>query len=144
MEVRAEVLVASAAAGADLIAHEVAESLGLSREVILPFRADQFERSSVRDRGEDWVRRFRALVSDPATGAHVHVIQGLEGHAAYDAATRSIVRHANALAAPAKRRRVGILIWEGAPHRRGDEVELFRILAEGDGFEIREVRILSA
>jgi hypothetical protein len=51
-EEHTEALVCSAACGADLIALEEAERLGLRRRIVLPFSPRQFRETSVTDRPE--------------------------------------------------------------------------------------------
>src|SRR5262249_41504577 len=59
---RVVALVASAACGADLIALEEAERLGIRRRIILPFDCRKFRNTSVIDRGEDWGLIFDQLI----------------------------------------------------------------------------------
>src|SRR6267378_3813558 len=53
-KVHAVALVCSAACGADLVALEQAERLGLRRRIVLPFRRERFRSTSVTDRPGDW------------------------------------------------------------------------------------------
>src|SRR5947209_320182 len=50
----ATALVCSAACGADLLALEAAEELGLRRRILLPFAPDRFRATSVTDRPGEW------------------------------------------------------------------------------------------
>src|SRR5437879_1306075 len=59
----AEALVCSAACGADLIALEEAERLGLHRRIVLPFQPKRFRETSVTDRPGDWGSVFDRLVA---------------------------------------------------------------------------------
>src|SRR4051812_11745538 len=59
---RAGILVCSAACGADLLALDEAERLGLRRRIVLPFAPDRFRETSVADRPGDWGRMFDRLV----------------------------------------------------------------------------------
>ena len=61
-EEHTEALVCSAACGADLIALEEAERLGLRRRIVLPFSPRQFRETSVTDRPGDWGPFFDRLV----------------------------------------------------------------------------------
>jgi len=64
---RAAVLVCSAACGADLVALEAAERLGLRRRIVLPFAAERFRTTSVTDRPGDWGPLFDRMIA--AAGA---------------------------------------------------------------------------
>jgi hypothetical protein len=57
-----KVVVCSGACGADILALEAAGQLGLSRRLVLPFPRQEFRSTSVADRGEDWGRRFDAIL----------------------------------------------------------------------------------
>ena len=59
----AEALVCSAACGADLIALEEAERLGLRRRIVLPFPAKRFRETSVTDRPGEWGPLFDRLIA---------------------------------------------------------------------------------
>jgi hypothetical protein len=61
-QLRPEVVVSAAAAGADLLMVEEALRLRLAVHVVLPFAMERFRDESVADRGRDWVDAFdRAL-----------------------------------------------------------------------------------
>ena len=57
---RAVALVCSAACGADLMALEEAERLGLRRRIVLPFPPERFRKTSVIDRPGDWAASIRS------------------------------------------------------------------------------------
>src|SRR3954470_8602116 len=59
---RAVAIVCSAACGADILALEEAERLGVGRRIVLPFPANRFRLTSVIDRPGDWGQRFDRLV----------------------------------------------------------------------------------
>jgi hypothetical protein len=59
---RAVALVCSAACGADLVALEEAERLGLRRRIVLPFPPERFRKTSVTDRPGAGVRCSTALL----------------------------------------------------------------------------------
>src|SRR5689334_16384562 len=60
---RATALVCSAACGADLVALEEAERLGIRRRIVLPFPPERFRETSVVDRPGDWGSAFDRLVA---------------------------------------------------------------------------------
>jgi hypothetical protein len=61
---RPSVLVALAAAGADMLGLEEAGRLKVCRRVILPFPPDRFRATSVVDRPGDWGARFDRLLAE--------------------------------------------------------------------------------
>src|SRR5262249_59646571 len=72
---QAVALVCSAACGADLIALETAQKMGLPTRIILPFSAARFRETSVVDRPRP---KFLGSMFDPrASGprAHSHLVQ---------------------------------------------------------------------
>src|SRR3954469_3337063 len=85
---QAAALVCSAACGADLIALEEAERLGLRRRIILPFPPDRFRETSVIDRPGDWGRVFDRLIQAAAEAGDLVVLSAYGGNeeAAYAAA----------------------------------------------------------
>jgi hypothetical protein len=78
-ECAAVALVCSAASGADLLALEEAERLGLRRHIVLPFPPDRFRQTSVIDRPGDWGRVFDRLVSASQEAGDLLVLSGDAG-----------------------------------------------------------------
>lgn len=72
-------LVCSAAYGADLLALEEAERLGLRRRIVVPFPPDRFRQTSVIDRPGDWGRVFDRLVSAAQEAGDLLVLSGDAG-----------------------------------------------------------------
>jgi hypothetical protein len=83
----ASTLVCSAACGADLVALEAAEQLGLRRRVVLPFAAERFRETSVTDRPGDWGLLYdRAIEAVQRVGDLIVLEDVGEERDAYDAA----------------------------------------------------------
>lgn len=59
----AQGLVASAAAGADLLAVKAAINLGITSRIVLSPSVNEFERMSVEDRGSYWTEEFENVIS---------------------------------------------------------------------------------
>jgi len=134
---RAVTLVCSAACGADLIALEEAERLGLRRRLVLPFSPERFRQTSVVDRPGEWGPVFDRLVAAAVETGDLVVLGDEEGDAAYAAANAAIIREAQSLAQhDAPQRAVAAIIWEGAVRHGNDNTEGFRSLAEQAGFEV--------
>ena len=62
-----QVVVSSAACGADLLALEQAGGLGLRRRVVIPFDRERFRAGSVVDRPGDWGGLYDSILD--AVGA---------------------------------------------------------------------------
>ena len=140
----AAALVCSAACGADLVALEEAERLGLRRRIVLPFAPERFRETSVVDRPGEWGPVFDRLVAAARGAGDLVVLDAGEGDAAYAAANEAIVREARTLvqAGGAAQRLVAVLVWEGAARAGTDATAGFRNLAAKAGFEERSVATL--
>lgn len=141
-QAEARVLVASAAAGADLLAHEVAASLGLRRIVVLPFRVARFRETSVLSRPGSWDELFRRLVLTPHERLSVIGDEEDEREGAFDEANGRIVRAARSIAEQEALDPVATLVWDGPHVGARDYTERFRRLAEESGFPLREILTL--
>ncbi len=142
---RAVALICSAACGADLVALEEAERLGLRRRIVLPFAPERFRGTSVVDRPGDWGPVFDRLVAAAQVEGNLVVLDAGEGDAAYAAANEAIVREAQALAREdggALRRLVALVVWEGSARAGTDATGGLRDLAAKAGFEERSVATL--
>src|SRR5918998_703810 len=69
-----EVLVSSAACGADLLALDAARTLGIRRRIVLPFDASRFRASSVIDRPGDWGSLFDLLYEEALSSNDVVIL----------------------------------------------------------------------
>jgi hypothetical protein len=142
---RTEALVCSAACGADLIALEEAERLGIRRRIVLPFSPDRFRSTSVTDRPGEWGAIFDRIIASATSAGDLVVLSDLEGNndAAYAAANEAIVHEAQRLiqatttGAPCKG--VVVVVWEGAARKGIDASNGLRDLAREAGFEERSV-----
>src|SRR3954453_19171963 len=76
---RAVALVCSAACGADLVALEEAERLGLRRRIVLPFPPERFRKTSVNDRPGDWGPVFDRLVAAAGATGDLIVLPAVSG-----------------------------------------------------------------
>ena len=135
----ASALVCSAACGADLIALEAAGRLELRRRVILPFAPERFRETSVVDRPGRWGEAYDRVIAEVQAKGDLVVLSMVasDDGDAYQAANRAIVREAQKLAEP--RKRLAVIVWEGAPRSDSDTTEAFRVLAEKAGFSQRFV-----
>jgi hypothetical protein len=140
----AEALVCSAACGADLIALEEAERLGLRRRIVLPFPPKRFRETSVTDRPGDWGSVFDRLVAAAEAAADlVNLNSTGDDNTAYAAANQTIIREAEALARATSDgpplRLVAVIVWEGSARTETDASGGLRSLARQAGFEERSL-----
>ncbi len=122
-------VVASAACGADILALESAAELGLSRRVVLPFARERFRATSVADRGEEWGKRFDAILAELDKDDIVEL--NLEGSDddAYAGTNVRILDEASALATAANQRALAAVVWNGLSRGASDLTDAFRRLA---------------
>jgi hypothetical protein len=142
---RADALICSAACGADLIALEEAERLGLRRRIVLPFSPDQFRETSVTDRPGNWGPVFDRIIAAAKSAGDLVILGDLEcdNDSAYAAANEAIVHEAQELIQAASNgaphRGVVVVVWEGAAREGTDATGGLRDLARKAGFEERSV-----
>lgn len=139
-QLHAVALICSGACGADLIALEAAEQLGMRRRIVLPFAPERFRKSSVVDRPGDWGRLFDREIAAAARRDDLIVLDvGGDDDQAYAAANEAIIREALRLAGTAKiakpHRLAALLVWEGARRQGSDATAAFGELARKVGFE---------
>jgi hypothetical protein len=143
----ATALVCSAACGADLVALEAAERLGIRRRIVLPFAPERFRETSVTDRPGVWGPVFDRLIEAAAASGDLVVLQvGADDGKAYAAANEAIISEGQKLSEPGAgarpHRLLAIIVWEGAPREGDDATSGFRELAWAAGFEERIVLTL--
>jgi len=139
---RTVALVCSAACGADLVALEEAERLGLRRRIVLPFPPERFRKTSVAYRLGDWGPVFDRLVGAAEATGDLIVLSAVSGSddAAYASVNEAIVREAQAIAQDSsKYRLIAVVVWEGAARPEGDATAQFRELAAKTGFDERYI-----
>ena len=71
-------VVSPAAAGADLIVLQEAIERRIGAHVVLPIPVSDFVKQSVIDAGDEWVRRFEAVLDHVANDIHSSILQGDE------------------------------------------------------------------
>jgi hypothetical protein len=138
-ELRATALVCSAACGADIVALEQAERLGVRRRVILPFAPQRFRQTSVTDRPGDWGPKFDRQIASVVAARDLLVLDVAgDDNVGYAAANKAIVGEAIELAgskgAACEQRRIALLVWEGSARADGDATADFGSLARDAGF----------
>ena len=138
-----ELLVCSAACGADLTALDVACAAGIRCRVVLPFEAERFRETSVVDRPGDWGELFDRLKPRIESASDLVVLSGeADAERAYLRANEVIVEEA--CRAARGRRRLAVVVWEGRAREGGDATEHFRRLASQAGMEERPISTFTA
>ena len=149
---RAAALVCSAACGADLVALEAAEAVGLRRRVVLPFGRERFRETSVVDRPGDWGPLYDRVIDAAKRAGDLVVLEGVgEGGAAYAAANEAILdealRLAGVPAAPGSdairpvlpATAVAVIVWDGQSRGEDDATQQFAASARKRGLAVDEV-----
>jgi hypothetical protein len=150
---QAVALVCSAACGADLIALETAQKMGLPTRIILPFSAARFRETSVvdRPRPEFWGSMFDRVTSAARADGNLVELDAPEADDAYSMTNGVIIREAKKLAGIKDRERstgslrlIALVVWEGASRGSDDNTNKFVQLAQESGFRIEQVLTLNA
>jgi hypothetical protein len=137
-----QAVVCSAACGADILALEAAAQLGLGRRVVLPFSRQQFRATSVADRGEEWGRRFDAILQQmPSEDILELNLQGGNTEA-YATTNSKIIDEAAGWASMTGRRTLAMLVWNGFSRGGTDLTDGFRRLAVERKLEVIPVPTL--
>ena len=140
IDLDAQVVVGSAACGADLLALSAAADLRIRRRVVLPFEAERFRRTSVTDRPGPWGPLFDRIVREATAANDLIVLEAREDElAAYRETSARILDEARALAGELSAEEVGLLVWEGESGEPNDMTALFRDLARARGLRIVQI-----
>lgn len=139
---RAGTLVCSAACGADLLALEVAGSIGMRRRVILPFDPDRFRATSVTDRPGEWGPLFDGIVDDVERQGDLIVLRldPATCEEAYRATNQRVLDEARMFAPPADLR--AIVVWDGERRNGMDVTAEFMAEARRRGVPVSVVSTL--
>ena len=146
---RREVVVTSAACGADLIALNVARSLGMRRRIVLPFAPEEFRATSVVDRPGDWRDIYDDMIASAVkAGDLVIANQTLDRADAFTMANRRLIEEAFALSGQPtsgriqKTRLSAAVVWEGQSRGPGDFTADFIELVKARGLTVEEIKTL--
>lgn len=146
-------LVCSAACGADLIALETAQDMGLRTRIILPFSAARFRKTSVLDRPrpEFWGNIFDRVVSVARVHRDLVELDIVESDDAYSTANAIVIDEARKLAgikelgqSSGSLSLVALVVWEGASRGADDNTKKFAELARNAGFRVEQVLTLNS
>lgn len=151
-----DVLICSAACGADLIALDAAAGLGIRRRIVLPFAPPHFRHTSVTDRPGnstwDWGAIFDDLIRLAVESDDLIILPPRDDGdetAAYVAVNRRIIDEARSLAEESDDQKKGggeraqvraVIIWEGSSRGEGDLTAELAALARKAGIPVEQVR----
>jgi hypothetical protein len=145
-------LVCSAACGADLIALETAQGMGVRTRIILPFSAARFRQTSVvdRPRPEFWGSIFDRVTSVARAHGDLVELDIAEGADAYSSANDIVIDEARKLAGVNDHGQsrgslslIALVVWEGASRGGDDNTYNFVELAQHSGFRVEQVLTLN-
>jgi hypothetical protein len=138
-------LISGAACGADLVALQVAEELGIRRRVVLAFERQRFRRTSVIDRPGAWGPLYDRIIKiADASGDLVELTGAPDDESSYIAANRVMLDEAERLAdeADAAERLVAFLLWDRVDRGPADMTAQFGTEARARGFTVVEISTL--
>jgi hypothetical protein len=137
---KASWLVSSAACGSDLLAIEVAATLGMQRRIVLPFAPARFRDTSVTDRPGDWGSRFDTALDAARGSADLVILDGApDATNVYQHANEAILDEATTLAhgGPV----IAVFVWDGRPREGGDVTAAFADSARRRRIAVEEIAI---
>ena len=143
-EIHASELVSAAACGADLIAIDVAQQRGMPASIVLPYAADEFRRTSVVDRGNDWGGPYDAAIREAENHGRLHILGLPEGDAAYLATNEAILDEALKNSGGETRGVLAVIVWDGPLHGRTDYTAAFADEARRRGMRVSSIPILAS
>src|SRR4030095_15865839 len=116
--IKPEVLVSSGACGADLLALEVAGSMGIMRSMVLPFDPAIFKTTSVTDRPGEWGSLFDRICREVGPEEKIQVQRySKDDDAKYRKINIDILQRAEVLAEKyeVSKKLMAVEVWEGKP-----------------------------
>jgi hypothetical protein len=138
IEEKISLLVCAAASGADLLALEAAQALGIRCRIVLPFDPERFRSTSVVDTSQLWAKIYDPAISKARADGDLLVLNHVgPDEQAYRRTTSVIISEAKLAALPSAA--IAILVWDGLPRGSHDFAEQFRQLARAQGLEERVV-----
>ena len=130
-------LVCSAACGADIIAIEVANKLGIPTTIVLPFPRNIFKKISVSDRPGDWGDRFDRLIDVAQENNNLIELGFDPGDVkAFSKTNTWILNKALKSELPHK---LAFVVWEGKPRGDDDFTAEFLNNAHSHGFKTKPI-----
>lgn len=144
-DLKATIVVSSAACGSDLLAIDAARKLKIRRRIVLPYQAGWFLKDSVTDRPGDWKSLYQQVIEEARQADDLVVMKEERGSDnAFRAANDTILENALRLArdenpAVPGAALAGLIIWEGASRGPDDVTDHMRQRLEAAGARIYPV-----
>lgn len=151
-------LICSAACGADLMALQVAQELGIHYRIVLPFAYERFRITSVIDRPStekwNWGTLFDQVISSALKKEELVVLEmGEDQHAGYQAVNHAILNEAvqegrnrievTATGSPRELSDVqAVIVWDGCARGPHDLTLHFAEEARARGLVVKEILTL--
>jgi hypothetical protein len=137
----ADVLVSSAACGADLLALDAAGDLGIRRVIVMPWSAARFRDASVVDRGAEWGGLFDRIVGEVDSRDRRVLGRAEDDDGAYVATNEAILDAAIDVAreSAAHDDVMAIVAWNGESRGSDDITKAFMTSARGRGLQVVEI-----
>lgn len=135
-----QLLVCSAACGADLLALTIAQELGVQTLIVLPFPQPQFRATSVVDRGEEWGAAFDAVIAEAEEqGNVIDLGYKPEDDTAFVETNLVIIELALSQATQLNQSVQALLVWDGASRGEDDITAEFQTVANQRGLSVHEI-----
>lgn len=136
-------VVCAAACGADILALEAAEELGLRRRIVLPFDKATFRASSVTDRGGDWGERYDRIIAQvEAAGDLIEFTHDKDDDQTYFTGNLDILDQTQRLAQELKTDAAALVVWNGESRGDNDVTGHFKQEAEACGMGVAEIKTI--
>jgi hypothetical protein len=143
VEQEAQAIVCAAACGADLLALETADELGMRQRIVLPYTRARFRETSVVDRPGDWGERFDAIIDAAEVSGDLIVLGYVEGDETAYLATNTAIFEQATLLAEQLHDTVGVaVVWDGAARGEDDVTAAFLREAQHRGFPVWQIATL--
>jgi hypothetical protein len=137
-----QMLVSSAACGADLIALQEADSLGVSCRIILPWSRERFKQSSVADRPGDWSVIYDEIIDSVSAKGNLVLINQTSLEPNYFLVSQAILDEAVTFAQQMGTCAGAALVWDGSSRGNHDVTDEFGKEARKRGLRVIEVNTL--
>ena len=147
-DVHATHVISSGACGADLVAMQAAKALGISKTMILPFKAERFKTTSVTDRPGNWGPIFDNVLKElKQSGKLIELNLDKDDPDVYTKTNFFLLDEAEKLASEnnpygnnSPQKKMAVIIWEGKARTTGDTTHHFMQEAQKRKFIIKEIR----
>lgn len=125
-------VICSAACGADLLALEAAKNLGVNFRIVIPYGRESFRRTSVVDRPGNWGALYDEVIdASVASGNLVDLGLSEDSSDVFTRVNEAIVNEAAVAARPDLA--TSVLVWEGKSRGGDDATDHFRRISSAAG-----------